>query len=95
MEDGKLADTQQCLGEIIRRAETGGPQRVRGPDGDAFILSADDYARYATGFVFPDDAGEATPMSFVEFMRTSPLAQAMAAGEIDPDEWDRACRIGR
>ncbi|HST61190.1 MAG TPA: hypothetical protein VLK84_20980 [Longimicrobium sp.] len=41
-----------------------------------------------------DIAGEPS-MGFVEFMRTSPLAEAMAAGEISPEDWDRACRIGR
>src|SRR5688572_13754697 len=97
METWKLTDAQQCLGEVIRRAEFSGPQRVTGPEGDAFVLSALDYERLVTGISLPDEeevsGGE--EMSFLEFMRTSPLAEAMAAGEISPEEWDRVCRIGR
>jgi hypothetical protein len=97
MKTWKLMEAQQCLGEVVRRAESSGPQRVTGPDGDAFVLSALDYERLATGISFADEeeASGGEEMSFLEFMRTSPLAEAMAAGEISPEEWDRVCRIGR
>jgi hypothetical protein len=102
MEDGKLADTQQCLGEIIRRAKTDGPQRVRGPDGDAFILSARDYKRFVIGFTLEDEGEDedrdeaeaetdAEPMSFLEMMQRSPLAEAMRSGDW-PWEWDDKTR---
>jgi hypothetical protein len=102
MKEWKQAEAQRCLGEVVRRAKVCGPQRVTGPDGEAFVLSARDFKRVlADAGLLESDlcAGDATserePMGFVEFMRTSPLAEAMAAGEISPDEWDRACRIGR
>ncbi|HYW12763.1 MAG TPA: type II toxin-antitoxin system prevent-host-death family antitoxin [Longimicrobium sp.] len=102
MKDWKLAEAQQCLGEVLRRAERCGPQRVAGPDGDAVVLSAHDFERLLadaglseSDISDSDDTPEREPMGFVEFMRTSPLAAAMAAGEISPEEWDRACRIGR
>lgn len=97
MNDWTLADAQQCLGEVIRRAERCGPQRVAGPDGGVVVLAAGEFDRFVdgAGFSEPDEAPCEPAMGFVEFMRTSPLAQAMAAGEISPEEWDRACRIGR
>ena len=98
MKDWTLSEAQQRLDEVVRQAESCGPQRITGSDGDVFVLSADDYERYVVGFTFPcdeEEVPEGEPMSFVEFMRNSPLAEAMAAGEIDAEEWDRACRIGR
>ena len=153
MKNWKLAEAQQCLGELVRQAERCAPQRVTGPDGEAVVLSVRDFERLlADGDITesdlcgPDDEAEGAPvsflemmqksplaeairagefpwewddatrswvlpgdadstagnnvpgepsMNFVEFMRTSPLAEAMAAGEISPDEWDHACRIGR
>lgn len=74
-----------------------GPQRVTGPHGDVVVLSAAEFDRLVAEKEFSEeDDGDGEPaMSFVEAMRTSPLAEAMAAGEISPEEWDRACRIGR
>lgn len=97
MEDWTQAQAQRCLGEVVRRAKVCGPQRVAGPDGNAVVLSAADFNRLVRGTELQGEDGVAgePSMSFVEFMRTSPLAEAMAAGEISPDEWDRACRIGR
>lgn len=97
MNDWTLADAQQRLGEVVRRAERCGPQRVAGPDGEVVVLGADEFRRFVdgAGFSEPDEAPCGPVIGFVEFMRTSPLAQAMAAGEFSPEEWDRACRIGR
>lgn len=102
MKDWKQAEAQRCLGEVVRRAKVCGPQRITGSDGNAVVLSAADFKRLLadaglleSDLCDGDDAPEREPMGFVEFMRTSPVAQAMAAGEISPDEWDRACRIGR
>lgn len=96
MKTWKLSEAQRCLGELVRQAERCGPQRVTGPDGDVVVVSAAESDRLIGGTELQEDgvAGEPS-MSFVEFMRTSPLAEAMAAGEILPEEWDRACRIGR
>lgn len=97
MGEWKLAEAQKCLGEVVRRAEVCGPQRVRAPDGDMVVLRAAEFDRLIGGAAFREqDEGAGEPSrSFVEFMRTSPLAEAMAAGEFSPEEWDGACRIGR
>lgn len=96
MKDWKLAEAQRCLGDVLRRAESSGPQRVTSPDGDMVVLGAAEFDRLIGGTeLMGDDVAGEPSMSFVEFMRTSPLAEAMAAGEILPEEWDRACRIGR
>src|SRR5687768_17293117 len=102
MKNWELAEAQRCLSELVRQAGRCGPQRVKGPDGEAVVLSAHDFERlladaglFESDISDGDDAAEREPMGFVEFMRTSPLAAAMAAGEISPEEWDRACRIGR
>ena len=97
MKDWTQAQAQRCLGEVVRRAKVCGPQRVAGPDGNAVVLSAADFDRLVRGTasLAEDDIAGEPPIGFVEFMRTSPLAEAMAAGEFSPEEWDRACRIGR
>lgn len=96
MKDVRLAEAQQCVGDVLRQARSCGPQRVASPHGDVVVVSAADFDRLIGGTELQEDdvAGEPS-MSFVEFMRTSPLAEAMAAGEILPEEWDQACRIGR
>jgi hypothetical protein len=97
MKEWKLEEAQQCLGEVLRRAGSCGPQRVRGPHADVVVLSAAEFDRLVgcTELLEEDEFAGEPSMSFVEFMRTSPLAEAMAAGEFSPEEWDRACRIGR
>jgi antitoxin Phd len=58
---------------LIDEALAGRPQRIRRRGKDvAVLLAAEDYER----LVAPRD-------SLVDFFRHSPLAQAMAAGEID------------
>ena len=98
MEDVKLAEARECLGEVIRRAQRCGPQRVDGPDGEAVVLSADDFERLLadsgiseTDLCGADDVDEGEPVSFLEFMQNSPLAEAMRSGEW-PWEWDDATR---
>lgn len=102
MKEWKLAEAQRCLGEVVRRAKVCGPQGITGSDGEAFVLSAADYKQLLADAGIPgsdlrgsETAREGEPMGFVEFMQQSPLAEAMAAGEFTPEEWDRACRIGR
>lgn len=98
METWTIHEAQHRLADIIHQAGSCGPQRVAGPDGDVFVVSADAYRCMAAGdFDVLEEGSESggEPMSFVEFMQRSPLAEAMRTGEIDPDEWDRMCRIGR
>ncbi len=98
MKDWKLSDAQRCLGEVLRRAERCGPQRVTGPDGDAFVVSAGDYERLVADSAGPETElcasgdAEGEPVSFLEFMQRSPLAEAIRAGEIDLErypDWPR------
>jgi prevent-host-death family protein len=61
------------LPRLIDRALSGRPQRIRRRGKDvAVLVAAADYDRLVT----PHD-------SLVDFFRNSPLAEAMAAGEID------------
>lgn len=98
MKKWKLSEAQRSLGELVRQAERCGPQRVTGPDGDVVVVSAADYERLLAGPGGPetdlctsgDVDGE--PVSFLEFMQTSPLAEAIRAGEIDLErypDWPR------
>lgn len=102
MTEWKLEDAQRCLGEVVRRAERCGPQRVEGPDGSAVLLGEADFKLLLAdaGLREADlhgggDAPGGEPMSFLELMQRSPLAEAFRAGDFSPEEWDRACRIGR
>lgn len=98
MKTWKLSEAQRCLGELVRQAERCGPQQVTGPDGDVVVVSAADYERLLAGSDGPvpdlctsgDAGGE--PVSFLEFMQRSPLAEAIRAGEIDLErypDWPR------
>lgn len=99
MNDWKLAEAQKCLGEVFRQAESGGPQRITGPDGDGVVLSAADYRRLlaesgvpGTGLCRAGDPPGGEPVSFLEFMQKSPLADAIRAGDIDLErypDWPR------
>jgi hypothetical protein len=71
---------------------------VTGPDGDVVIVRAADYERLLAGSggsetdlrTSGDADGE--PVSFLEFMQRSPLAEAIRAGEIDLErypDWPR------
>ena len=102
MTDEGREDAQGCLGEVIRRAERCGPQRVGGPEGRAVVLSETDFdlllaeaGLREADLRHDDDPPGGEPVSFLEFMQRSPLAEAFRAGDFSPEEWDRACRMGR
>lgn len=102
METWELSEARHHLDEVVRRAQSCGPQRISGGSDAAVVLSSADYHRLvAETDLIEDDlcAGDDGPagkgMSFFERMQSSPLAEAFRSGEISPDEWDRACRIGR
>lgn len=99
MKAWKQAEAQRCLGEVVRRAKLCGPQRMTGPDGEAFVLSAADYKRLLAESDTPEsdlcgfgDIPEGEPVSFLEMMQKSPLAEAIRAGDIDLErypDWPR------
>jgi prevent-host-death family protein len=98
MKDWKLAEAQRSLGEVIRRATLCGPQRISGSGGEAVVLSAADYKRLLAESGVPEtnlcgaDVGEGMPVSFLEMMQKSPLAEAIRAGDIDLErypDWPR------
>jgi prevent-host-death family protein len=77
----KLEDAKNRFSELVRRALSSGPQRVTRNGHDAVVvLSAEEYDRLTA------------PASVVEFMRASPLAEALRHGEID---LSRASDTGR
>jgi hypothetical protein len=50
------------------------------------------------GFAQPRDGSgekEPEPMDLLAFLQSSPLAEAVAAGELDPDMFERPREIGR
>ncbi len=72
MRTWKLEDAKNRFSELVRRALAHQPQRVtRGGRDAVIVLSAEDYAKLAT------------PGDLVDFLQASPLAQAMAEGELD------------
>ena len=87
-----LSDARHRLDDLVRRALACGSQRVSAPGGEVVVLSAREYDRLAAGTRPAQEAG-AEPRSLLDLMQTSPLAEAMAAGDIDlqryPD-WPRA-----
>lgn len=98
MGDWKLPEAQRCLEEIIRRAESCGPQRVEGAEGGVVVLDGRDFTLLLAeaglreaDLCHGDDIPEAEPMGFAEFMQRSPLAEAVRTGEW-PWEWDDATR---
>jgi prevent-host-death family protein len=99
MKDWQLAEAQRRLGEVMRRAKLCGPQRITGSDGEVVVLSAADYKRLLAGSGVPEaavcgteDVPGGEPVSFLEFMQKSPLAEAIRAGDIDLErypDWPR------
>lgn len=72
MHTWKLEDAKNRFSELVRRALAHEPQRVTRNGRDAVVVvSAEDYERLVT------------PEDLVEFLRRSPLAGALAAGELD------------
>jgi prevent-host-death family protein len=72
MKTWKLEDAKNSFSEVVRRALAHQPQRVtRGGKDAVVIMSAEDYAVLS----FTGD--------LVEFLRRSPLAEAIKVGELD------------
>jgi antitoxin Phd len=72
MRKWKLEDAKNRFSEVVRRARAHEPQLVTRNGRDAVVIvSAEDYARLTA------------PRSLVQFMRESPLADALAEGELD------------
>jgi len=68
-----LEDAKNQFSEVVRRALTDGPQRVTLGGRDAVVVvGADEYDRLV-----------APPADLVDFLQASPLAAALADGEID------------
>lgn len=69
----KLEDAKNQFSKLVQLARHAGPQVVtRHGREEVVVLAVEEYRRLASG------AG-----NFVEFMRTSPLAEALAAGELE------------
>ncbi|MBV9773989.1 MAG: type II toxin-antitoxin system Phd/YefM family antitoxin [Gemmatimonadetes bacterium] len=74
MHTWKLEDAKNRFSEVVRLALSHEPQRVTRNGRDAVVvISAEDYER----LVAPD--------SLVDFLRESPLAEALSSGELDLD----------
>jgi antitoxin Phd len=77
----KLEDAKNRFSELVRRALAHGPQWVTRNGRDAVVvLSVQDYERLVA------------PTPLVEFMRESPLAEALADGDLD---LERSRDLGR
>lgn len=81
-------DARSCFAEVMRRALAGDPQRVRGDrPGAVVVLSETDYESLLRR---PEVERErARRPSLVEFMRNSPLAQAIRDGDLPEDVFDQ------
>ncbi|MBX6363715.1 MAG: type II toxin-antitoxin system Phd/YefM family antitoxin [Gemmatimonadetes bacterium] len=77
----KLEDAKNGFSEVVRRALAHEPQVVTRHGRDAVVvINAEDYRRLTA------------PTDLVEFLRSSPLAEALASGEL---ELERAADLGR
>ena len=72
MHSWKLEDAKNRFSELVRTALAHGPQRVTRSGRDAVVvMSAEEYDRLAA------------PEDLVGFLERSPLAEALAAGELE------------
>ncbi|MBI2797418.1 MAG: type II toxin-antitoxin system Phd/YefM family antitoxin [Gemmatimonadetes bacterium] len=79
-----LEQAKNSFSEVVRRALRHVPQVVERGGRDAVVVIArEDYERLLA------------PQGLVEFMRGSPLAAAMAAGELDASAFVRDPDFGR
>jgi prevent-host-death family protein len=79
-----LERAKNQLSEVVRRALAHQPQLVtRGGRDAVVVLAKDDYERLIA------------PQSLVEFMQNSPLAAAIAEGELSADVFEREPDFGR
>lgn len=77
----KLEEAKNGFSEVVRRALAHEPQVVTRYGRDAVVvINAEDYRRLTA------------PTDLVEFLRSSPLAEALASGEL---ELERAADLGR
>lgn len=77
----QLQDAKNRFSEVVRRAESHDPQLVTKNGREAVVvLSVEDYSRLAG------------PGSLADFLRNSPLADALASGELD---LERSRELGR
>jgi len=78
MKTWKIEDAKDRFGEVVRLALDHEPQRVTRDGHEAVVvLSAEDYEDLVT------------PQDLIEFMQSSPLAEAIAAGEFELPERPR------
>lgn len=74
MQTWKLEDAKNRFSEVVRLALSHEPQRVTRNGRDAVVvISAEEYERLTA------------PGDLVEFLRQSPLADALSSGELDLD----------
>ncbi|HEX7050413.1 MAG TPA: type II toxin-antitoxin system Phd/YefM family antitoxin [Longimicrobiales bacterium] len=66
-----LEDAENRFSEVVRRAEAHDPQLMTRNGYDVVAPSVEDYARLAG------------PESLVDFLRNSPLAEALKEGDLD------------
>ena len=97
MKEWELEDARKHLDAVTHLAVTKGPQRISTGSETVVVLDAEEYDRIIRGIepTEPPYDGHGETMSFVEFMRNSPLAEAFRDGAFTEEEWDAACRIGR
>jgi prevent-host-death family protein len=74
MQTWKLEDAKNRFSEVVRLALSHEPQRVTRNGRDAVVvISAEDYERLTA------------PGDLVDFLRQSPLADALSSGDLDLD----------
>jgi hypothetical protein len=97
MKEWELEEARKHLDAVAHLAVTKGPQRVVDGMKAVVVLDAEEYDRIIRGIepTEPPYDELSEPVSFVEFMRNSPLAEAFREGAFTEEEWDAACRIGR
>lgn len=79
-----LEKAKNQLSEVVRRALAHEPQVViRGGRDAVVVLARDDYEKLLA------------PSSLVAFLRSSPVAAAVADGELDERAFDRPRDLGR
>lgn len=85
MESWTLEKAKNHFSEVVRRALAHAPQEVtRGKGGDAVVVVAKgDWERRSVA------------TELVDFMERSPLAAALARGELDESAFERAQDTGR
>lgn len=79
-----LEKAKNQLSEVVRRALGHEPQVVtRGRHDAVVVIAREDYERLVA------------PVNLASFMRTSPLAEALKGGDLDPDAFERRRDMGR